>query len=102
LPADSKPTAVVALNDMMAVGASQAAKDLGLRVGPDFAIAGFDDAPMVQYTSPALTTVRQPITDIGQRIIAMLMEYINTGKFPTTPNILVAPQLIIRSSTTTT
>jgi DNA-binding LacI/PurR family transcriptional regulator len=102
LPVDLKPTAVVALNDMMAVGASQAAKDLGLRVGTDFAITGFDDAPMVQYTSPALTTVRQPIKEIGQRIIAMLMEYINTGKFPTTPNILVAPQLIIRSSTTTT
>jgi DNA-binding LacI/PurR family transcriptional regulator len=100
LPQDIRPTAVVALNDMMAVGASQAAKDRGLHVGNEFAVAGFDDAPMVQYTFPPLTTLRQPITEIGQRIIAMLMEYINTGNFPKTPNILVAPQLIVRSSTT--
>ena len=100
LPVDSRPTALIALNDMMALGASQAIKDRGLKVGKDFAVTGFDDAPMVQYTFPSLTTLRQPITEIGQRIIAMLMEYINTGSIPKTPNILVAPQLIVRSSTT--
>lgn len=101
LPVDCRPTALIALNDIMALGASQAIKDRGLSVGKDFAITGFDDAPMVQYTSPSLTTLRQPITEIGQHIIAMLMEYINTGSIPTPPNILVAPQLIVRSSTTT-
>jgi DNA-binding LacI/PurR family transcriptional regulator len=100
LPADCRPTALIALNDMMALGASQAIKDRGLKVGQDFAVTGFDDAPLVQYTDPPLTTLRQPITEIGQRIIAMLMEYINTGSIPQNPNILVAPQLIIRSSTT--
>lgn len=100
LPVDRKPTALVALNDMMALGASQAIKDRGLCVGRDFAVTGFDDAPLVQYTDPPLTTLRQPITEIGQRIIAMLMDYINTGSFPNTPNILVAPQLIVRNSTT--
>jgi DNA-binding LacI/PurR family transcriptional regulator len=100
LPAENRPTALIALNDMMALGASQAIKDRGLRVGRDFAVAGFDDAPMVQYTSPSLTTLRQPITEIGQRIIAMLMEFINTGSIPDNPNILVAPQLIVRNSTT--
>lgn len=99
LPEDRRPTALIALNDMMALGASQAAKDRGLLVGHDFAVAGFDDAPMVQYTSPSLTTLRQPISEVGQRIIAMLIEYINTGSMPGDPNILVAPQLIIRSST---
>ena len=84
---------------MMALGASQAAKDRGFIVGNDIAVAGFDDAPMVQYTFPPLTTLRQPITEIGQRIIAMLMEYINTGAMPQNPNILVAPQLIVRDST---
>ena len=100
LPIDCRPTALIALNDMMALGASQAIKDRGLRVGQDFAVTGFDDAPMVQYTYPPLTTLRQPITEIGQHIIAMLMDYINTGSIPKTPNILVAPQLIVRSSTT--
>lgn len=99
LPTDCRPTALIALNDMMALGASQAIKDRGMSVGKDFAVSGFDDAPMVQYTSPSLTTLRQPITEIGQRIIAMLMEYINTGSLPQNPNILIAPQLIIRNST---
>ena len=99
LPEDCKPTALIALNDMMALGASQAIKDRGLHVGKDFAVTGFDDAPMVQYTDPSLTTLRQPIEEIGQRIIAMLMEYINTGSIPKHPNILVAPQLIVRNST---
>jgi len=99
LAEDRRPTALIALNDMMALGASQAAKECGLCVGTDFAVTGFDDAPMVQYTFPSLTTLRQPSSEIGQRIIAMLMEYINTGNFPKTPNILVAPQLIVRSST---
>ncbi len=100
LPEDCRPTAVIALNDMMALGASQAAKDRGLHVGQDIAVTGFDDAPMVQYTFPSLTTLRQPISEIGQRIIAMLIEYINTGAIPQNPNILVAPQLIVRNSTT--
>ena len=100
LPEDCRPTALIALNDMMALGASQALKDRGLQVGHDFAVSGFDDAPMVQYTSPPLTTLRQPITEIGQRIIDMLMEYINSGVLPKSPNILVAPQLIVRDSTT--
>jgi DNA-binding LacI/PurR family transcriptional regulator len=100
LPEEIRPTAVVALNDMMAVGASQAAKDRGHRVGAEFAVAGFDDAPMVQYIFPPLTTLRQPITEIGKQIIDMLLEYINTGNLPKIPNILVAPQLVVRSSTT--
>jgi DNA-binding LacI/PurR family transcriptional regulator len=99
LQADCRPTALIALNDMMALGASQAIKDCGLHVGTDFAVSGFDDAPMVQYTFPPLTTLRQPITEIGQRIIAMLMEYINTGTVPEHPTMLVAPQLIVRGST---
>ncbi len=102
LSEDCRPTAVIALNDMMAIGASQAIKDRGWIVGKDFAVTGFDDAPMVQYTFPSLTTLHQPISEIGQRIIAMLMEYINTGTLPQNPNILVAPQLIVRNSTKTT
>lgn len=99
LPEGRRPTALIALNDMMALGASQAAKDRGLLVGSDFAVTGFDDAPMVQYTFPPLTTLRQPISEIGERIISMLMEYINLGKIPQGPTVLVAPQLVIRGST---
>ena len=99
LPKTKRPTALIALNDMMAVGALQAAKDRGLQVGSEFAVSGFDDAPMVQYTFPPLTTVRQPIAEIGQRIISMLMECINNGDSPVLNPELIAPQLIVRSST---
>jgi LacI family transcriptional regulator len=54
---------------------------------------------MVQYTYPPLTTLRQPIAEIGQRIISMLVEYINLEAMPQNPTILVAPQLIVREST---
>ena len=93
-----RPTALIALNDMMAVGALQAVKDRGLRAGSDFAVTGFDDAPMVQYTFPPLTTVRQPITEIGQRIISMLMEYIGSGIVAENSTQLIVPELIVRGS----
>jgi DNA-binding LacI/PurR family transcriptional regulator len=99
LPEDCRPTALIALNDMMALGAIQAANDRGLIVGSDFAVTGFDDAPMVQYTFPPLTTLRQPISEIGQRLISMLVEYINIGNMPENPTMLVAPKLIVRGST---
>jgi len=99
LPEGKRPTALIALNDMMAIGALQAARDRGLQVGSEFAVAGFDDAPMVQYTFPPLTTVRQPIAEIGQRIISMLMERISQGDSPVLKPELIAPQLIVRGST---
>ncbi len=99
LPEEKRPTALITLNDPMAIGALQAAKECGLQVGREFAIAGFDDSPMVQYLDPPLTSVRQPIWEVGQRIIPMLIEYINTGISPEPISIIVAPQLIIRGST---
>ena len=83
----------------MAIGALQAARDRGLQVGKEFAVSGFDDAPMVQYTFPPLTTVRQPIAEIGQRIISMLLERINDEDLLVSKSELIAPQLIIRGST---
>jgi DNA-binding LacI/PurR family transcriptional regulator len=100
LAPELRPTAVVALNDPMAIGAIAAAKDRGLKVGPDFAITGFDDAPMVQYLEPPLTTIRQPIWDVGQRIIPLLLDYIASGQPPEPAGILLEPQLIERGSTT--
>lgn len=99
LPEGKRPTALIALNDMMAIGALQAARDRGLQVGTEFAISGFDDAPMVQYTFPPLTTVRQPIAKIGQRIISMLMECIDGRDSLVLKPELIAPELIVRGST---
>ncbi|WP_432520781.1 LacI family DNA-binding transcriptional regulator [Kineococcus sp. SYSU DK006] len=56
---------VLAANDVMAVGAMAAARDAGLRVPEDLAVAGFDDIPTLRDIAPALTTVRLPLADIG-------------------------------------
>lgn len=99
LPPDKRPTALVALNDPMAVGAMQAARERHIAIGNQLAIASFDDTPMVQYLDPPLTSVRQPVWEVGQRLIPMLLDYIDSGRLPEPSSILVTPQLIIRGST---
>ena len=99
LPEDIRPTALVALNDPMAIGAMQAAREHKLAIGDQLAIASFDDTPMVQYLDPPLTSVRQPVWEVGQRIIPMLLDYIESGRLPEPTSILIKPQLIVRGST---
>ncbi len=99
LPSSGRPTAIIAMNDLMAIGAMQAIRERDLELGTEFAIAGFDDAPMVQYLNPPLTSVRQPVWEIGQCIIPMLLAYIEIGKLPEISSLLVTPQLIVREST---
>lgn len=99
LPEDERPTALVALNDPMAIGAMQAAREHKIAIGAQFAIASFDDTPMVQYLDPPLTSVRQPVWEVGQRIIPMLLDYIESGNLPEPSSILIKPQLIVRGST---
>jgi DNA-binding LacI/PurR family transcriptional regulator len=99
LPPDKRPTAIIAFNDDMAVGAIHAAQQKGLRVGEDLAITGFDDAPMVQYLTPPLTTVRQPIWEVGQCVVSMLADILD--KTPSeNDQVLLPPKLVIRSSST--
>ncbi|MDD5370148.1 MAG: LacI family DNA-binding transcriptional regulator [Anaerolineaceae bacterium] len=98
LPTGERPTAIVAFNDIMAIGAIHAASSRGLQVGQDIAITGFDDAPMVQYLTPSLTTVRQPTREVGQRAMSMLLEMLD-GKTPEDCYQLLAPRLIVRAST---
>ncbi len=97
LPTSRCPTAIVALSDLMAIGVMNAIQDRGLEVGRDVAVIGFDDVPMAQYLRPPLTTIRQPVWEIGQRAIAMLLQLLN-GKPPTERHILIAPELVRRAS----
>lgn len=99
LPEDIRPNALIAMNDLMAVGAMQAAKSRGLVIGKDFAVGGFDDFPLVQYLDPPLTTLRQPIAEIGQRIIDMLLTLINSEDQDEAQTMLLNPELVIRGST---
>jgi DNA-binding LacI/PurR family transcriptional regulator len=97
LPEDRRPTAVVAVDDQQAIGAMRAAQDAGLTVGAEFGITGFDDTPGVHLLNPPLTSVRQPIWDVGQRIVQLVTEILS-GQKPETLQILLQPQLIIRQS----
>lgn len=99
LPASLRPTAIVALSDLMAVGAIKEATRRGLSVGHDIAVTGFDDVPMAQFLNPPLTTLRQPIQQAGQLSIERLLQLIR--KEPVNEDlILLEPELIIRASST--
>lgn len=91
------PTAIVASNDLMALGAITAARERGLRVGRDVSITGFDDIPMAEHSHPSLTTVHQPIYQIGGQVCGMLIQIIH-GEQLEESQILLQPRLIPRQS----
>ncbi|MBR7826507.1 LacI family DNA-binding transcriptional regulator [Actinospica sp. MGRD01-02] len=70
---DGGLTALIALNDLMAAGALAAARDAGRRVPEDLSVVGFDDLPFAADLSPALTTVRLPLRQMGERAMALLL-----------------------------
>ena len=99
LSASRPPGAIVACNDLMALGAISAARELGLNVGRDVAVTGFDDVPLAAHAHPPLTTVRQPIYEIGCRICRMLIRLLR-GEPLEQRQALLEPKLVIRASST--
>lgn len=97
LSLDTPPTAIIACNDMMALGAMTTIQRHGLRTGQDIAVAGFDDIPAALDAEPQLTTIRQPIYTIGRRLIDMLVNLMQNIPLEQ-PHILMEPELIIRAS----
>ncbi|MGD8737779.1 MAG: substrate-binding domain-containing protein, partial [Anaerolineae bacterium] len=97
LDLSAQPTAVVACNDLMALGAISAAQKRGLTVGRDVAITGFDDIPLAEHSHPPLTTVHQPIYDIGRQICNMLIRLVQ-GEQVNERHVLLQPQLVVRES----
>lgn len=71
------PSAIIAMNDDMAVGARDAALELGLRVPEDVSIAGFDNADIVHYITPRITTVDRPLQEMGYQAMQLLLDKIN-------------------------
>ncbi|GIV65666.1 MAG: LacI family DNA-binding transcriptional regulator [Chloroflexota bacterium] len=99
LPEEIRPTAMVCLNDYMAVGAVKAIQDAGFRVGSQIGVTGFDDTPIAQYLTPPLTSVRQPVWEIGERLIALLLNLLEAKDVVQEwETILMQPQLVIRAS----
>ena len=99
-----KLTAVFVLNDLMALGALEAARSAGRRVPDDLSIVGFDDIPFAALANPPLTTVGQPIRQLGEQAADLLLRVIEEGPGPTVnataqPNVLLPNELIVRGST---
>jgi DNA-binding LacI/PurR family transcriptional regulator len=96
--AQEQPTAIVAINDAMAIGAMHAIQDHGLQVGRDIGVSGFDASPYVEYLTPSLTTVAQPVWEVGRRVIEILVKGLNENSMPEPIGTLLLPSLIIRQS----
>lgn len=92
------PKVIVAFNDLMALGAMSAAQELGLEVGKDVMVTGFDDIPMSEHSHPPLTTVRQPVYTIGGMVCEMLIRIIKK-ELSVHQQELLKPSLVIRQST---
>ncbi|WP_053716851.1 LacI family DNA-binding transcriptional regulator [Saccharothrix sp. NRRL B-16348] len=94
----NRPTAIVCFNDKLAVGALQAAHDRGLRVPADLSVAGFDDIDLSRATRPALTTVRQPLQEMGRIAVTQLMRILD-GHRPEALHLELSTTLVVREST---
>lgn len=93
-----RPTALLVINDMLAIAVIRAANDLGLSIPYDLSIAGFDDIPFSNYTSPRLTTVSGKAEESGRDAVRLLLRRFAEPDLPqqvTTSNI----ELIVREST---
>jgi DNA-binding LacI/PurR family transcriptional regulator len=97
LDQSDRPTAIAACNDLMALGAISAAQKHGLKIGSDIAITGFDNIPLAEHCHPPLTTVHQPIYQIGEMVCEMLIKCIQ-GKSLEQEQIILEPSLVVRQS----
>ncbi|WP_031129171.1 LacI family DNA-binding transcriptional regulator [Streptomyces aureocirculatus] len=91
-------TAVVCGSDMMALGAVRAARERGLAVPGDVSVVGFDDSPLIAFTDPPLTTVRQPVQAMASAAVGALLEEINGNPVQRT-EFVFQPELVVRGST---
>jgi len=92
------PTAIFAFNDNIAIGAIQAARARGLRVPEDLSVVGFDDVEHATIVTPALTTVRQPLAEMGRTGVSLLMRLLEGQRFETL-HVELATRLVVRDST---
>jgi LacI family transcriptional regulator len=92
------PTAIFAFNDNIAIGAIQAARARGLNVPEDLSVVGFDDIEGATIVTPALTTVRQPLAEMGRTGVSLLNRLLERQRFETL-HVELATRLVVRDST---
>jgi DNA-binding LacI/PurR family transcriptional regulator len=90
-------TALLAYNDLSAIGAIRAIRERGLRVPEDISVVGFDDIASAAFQNPSLTTVRQPLRMMGMTAARILLERLNGGEDP--EEVVLEPEFVVREST---
>jgi LacI family transcriptional regulator len=99
LQQNTRPTAIFARSDQMAIGVIKAALDMGLKVPEDLSVIGYGDIPISQYFNPPLSTIRMPRYEMGVKAALMLLERIEKKNLPQRQAIF-EPHLVVRTSTT--
>jgi LacI family transcriptional regulator len=95
---DDPPTAIFAFNDNAAIGTLQAARERGLRVPEDLSVVGFDDLEEAGIVTPALTTVRQPLAEMGRMAVSLLLRLLDKQRVEAM-RVELATRLVVRDST---
>lgn len=98
LERDPRPTAIVAGNDLQAIGIYEAARQLNLRIPDDLSVVGYDDVPAAEWLWPPLTTVRQPVVHMAEQAARMLFTLIS-GEALAISRLTVDVSLVTRQST---
>ncbi|HSR53390.1 MAG TPA: LacI family DNA-binding transcriptional regulator [Acidobacteriota bacterium] len=91
-------TALFAFNDISAIGAMRSFLDAGLQVPGDISIVGFDDLGSTPFLNPPLTTIRQPLRQMGEKAARLLLSHLDSGS-DLGGTVTIQPQLIVRAST---
>lgn len=94
----NRPSALICFNDKTAVGALAAAAERALRVPQDLSVAGFDDIDLAQATTPQLTTVRQPLQEMGRMAVSLLIRLLERQQLDAL-HVELATELVVRAST---
>ncbi len=92
-----RPSAIFACNDLIAIGVIQGAREHGINIPVDMSVVGFDNTILATTTVPSLTTVAQPINEMGKKVVDVIVSNINNEE-PNAERILFKPKLMVRNT----
>jgi DNA-binding LacI/PurR family transcriptional regulator len=92
------PTAIFTANDLQALGVYEAAREAGVRVPQDLSVVGFDDLSFTRWSGPPMTTVRQPLVEMGEAAARLVVD-LAQGRQPAQTRLELATMLVVRQST---
>ncbi|UYO97202.1 LacI family DNA-binding transcriptional regulator [Microbacterium sp. M28] len=98
LAGPARPTAIFAGSDDVAIGIARAAREHGLRIPEDLSVVGYDNLPITEWMSPPLTTVNQPLREMGSLAAQMLLT-LAEGRTPSSTRVDLMTELVVRDST---